>query len=467
MLSQAQRTTILELHTKGVSKREIARVLEISRVAVRKVLRSNSTEVPELQRPEKAEPYRQQILELFGKCKGNLVRVHEELIASGAEMSYPALTAFCRRHGIGQTPPVAAGQYHFEPGEEIQHDTSPHEVELAGKKRKVQTASAVLCYSRMVFFQCYPTFQRFDCKVFLADALRYFSGATERVMIDNTHVVVLRGTGRDMVPVPEMAGFAERFGFHFVAHEIGHANRSARVERPFWFIETNFLAGRTFSSWEDLNSQARQWCDKVNSTYKKHIRAVPRELFAVERLHLKPLPAWIPEVYRLQQRLVDIEGYIAVRTNRYSVPLEWIGRRVEVRETRDKVEIQLDARHLVTHRRIADAEHQRVMLAEHRPPRGQGASRPDPHPEEKAIVTAAPELADYVTGLKQRSRKAVTLALRQLLRLVREYPREPLLGAVREAARYGLYDLDRLERMILRRVAREYFLLDEGPHGDD
>ena len=71
-----------------------------------------------------------------------------------------------------------------------------------------------------------------------------------------------------------------------------------------------------------------------------------------------------------------------------------------------------------------------------------------------------PELADYVTGLKQHSRKVVTLALRQLLRLVREYPREPLLGAVREAARYGLYDLDRLERMILRRVAREYFLLD-------
>jgi transposase len=467
MLSQAQRITILELQAHGVSKREIARVLGISRVAVRKVLRENSTAVPELHRTEKAEAYRQQILELFGKCKGNLVRVHEELVAAGAEMSYPALTAFCRRHGIGQALPVAAGQYHFEPGEEMQHDTSPHEVELGGKKRKVQTASAVLCYSRMLFFQCYPTFQRFDCKVFLTDALRYFSGACQRVMIDNTHVVVLRGTGREMIPVPEMAAFAERFGFRFVAHELGHANRSARVERPFWFIERNYLAGRTFASWEDLNQQARQWCDKVNGTYKKHIRAVPRELFALERLHLKPLPSWIPEVYRLHQRLVDVEGYIAVRTNRYSVPLEWIGRRVEVRESRDKIEIQLDARRLVTHRRIAEAEHQRVMLAEHRPPRGQKAARPDPHPEEKAIVTAAPELADYVAGLKQRSRKVVTLALRQLLRLVREYPREPLLGAVREAARYGLYDLDRVERMILRRVAREYFLLNEGPHGDD
>ena len=117
MLSQAQRTTILELHGQGVGKREIARVLGISRVSIRKVLRSNSTTVPELQRLEKAEPYRQQILELFEKCKGNLVRVHEELLAGGAELSYPALTAFCRRHGIGYQPPVAAGQYDFAPGE--------------------------------------------------------------------------------------------------------------------------------------------------------------------------------------------------------------------------------------------------------------------------------------------------------------------------------------------------------------
>ncbi len=114
----------------------------------------------------------------------------------------------------------------------MQHDTSPHELELGGRKRKVQTASAVLCYSRMLFFQCYPTFRRFDCKVFLTDALRYMGGVTTRVMIDNTHVVVLRGSGRDMVPVPEMAAFGERFDFQFVAHAIGNANRSGRVERP-------------------------------------------------------------------------------------------------------------------------------------------------------------------------------------------------------------------------------------------
>ena len=395
------------------------------------------------------------------------MRVHEELTAVGAALSYPALTAFCRKQGIGQTPIVPSGRYHFDPGEEMQHDTSPHEVQVAGRKYMAQTASAVLCYSRLLFFQIHPTFQRFDCKVFLTDALRYAGGAPQRVMIDNTHVVVLRGTGREMVPVPEMAAFAERFGFQFVAHAIGDANRSARVERPFSFIENNFLAGRTFASWEDLNQQARQWCDRVNATYKKHIRAIPRELFAVERLHLKPLPGWIPEVYRLHQRVVDLEGYVSVNTNRYSAPVSWIGRRVEVRETKAKIEIQLDARSLVTHARVVEPMQQRVTRAEHRPPRGEGIKRSAPHPEEQAIIETAPEIVDYVAALKQRGRKVVALALRQLLRLLREYPREPFLAAVREAGQYGLYDLDRLERMILRRIARDYFLLDRShPNGD-
>ena len=490
-LSKAQRTAILELNVKKVSILEISRVLKISRPSVRGVLRSNSTNVPEIQRQEKAEPmrfqllrqYRKQILELLDSCKGNLARVHEELVRDGATLSYAALTAFCRRQGIGQKPVVPSGRYDFKPGEEMQHDTSPHEVEVGGRKYKAQTASGVLCYSHMLFFQINPTFQRFDCKVFLTDALRYMSGAPERVMIDNTHVAVLRGTGSEMIPVPEMEAFAERFGFRFVAHERGDANRSARVERDFHFIENNFLAGRTFASWDDLNEQARKWCDRVNATYKKHIRAIPRELFAIERVHLKPLPAWIPEVYRLHRRTVDIEGYVSVNSNRYSVPVSWIGRRVEVLaqelkahwETKNKIDFELDARNIVTHVRAATAQPRRITLAEHKPPRGEGVKRGDPraqelkahYPEEQAILAAAPEIAQYVAALKTKGRKVVALALRQLPRLVKQYPREPLPAAVREAAQYGLYDLDRLERMIPRRVERDYFLLTKDIKTDD
>ena len=94
-----------------------------------------------------------------------------------------------RSQGIGQKPIVPSGRYDFKPGEEMRHDTSPHEFEAGGRKYNVQTAQAILFYPRMLFFHINPTFQRFDCKVFLTDALRYMGGSVERAMIDNTHFV--------------------------------------------------------------------------------------------------------------------------------------------------------------------------------------------------------------------------------------------------------------------------------------
>jgi len=118
---------------------------------------------------------------------------------------------------------------------------------------------------------------------------------------------------------------------------------------------------------------------------------------------------------------------------------------VEVRETRDKLEIEMDARHIVTHARAVTPLSQRVTLAAASAARGEGVKRSDPHPEEKAIVEAAPETALYVAALKQKSRKVVALALRQLLRLLRNIrANRPGRGA--GSRPYGLYDLDRLER---------------------
>jgi transposase len=459
MLDQSTRAAILKLEQQGHSIRGIARAMKLSRGAVRQVLRSASELVPRPVRVEKATPYREQILELYASCKGNLVRVHEELVAAGAQLSYQALTAFCRRQGIGPERKRPVGEYHFEPGQEMQHDTSPHRVEIGGQLRLVQTASLVLCYSRMLFFQFFPTFTRFDCKVFLSDALQYFQGSCDSCMIDNTHVVVLQGTGRDMVPVPEMAAFAERYRFRFQAHEKGDANRSAHVERRFSYIENNFLAVRSFQDWDDANRQAWAWCDKVNAAFRSKLKASPRELFASECAYLKPLPPWVPPVYRLHQRLVDMEGYVSVGTNRYSVPDEFLGLAVEVRESKDQLEIYRGPRQIARHRRVLEPTGRKYRVPEHHRPRGQGRSlKPcDGCPEEKRLREQVPEIVPYLESLKKHYSGRATLPLRRLLRLVEDYPRRPLLEAIQSAAQYGLFDLERVETIILRKLAREYF----------
>ena len=458
MLDEATRKSILRFSEEGRGTRAIARAMGISRGAVRDVLRVGTSSVPRLSRAEKAEPYRDDILALYAACKGNLVRVHEELLAQGAAVSYQALTAFCRRHEIGREPPKPAGHYHFDAGQEMQHDTSPHDVTIGGRLVRAQTASVVFCYSRMRFVQIYPRFTRFVCKVFLTDALKYFEGACGTCMIDNTHVVVLRGTGRDMVPVPEMAAFGERYDFEWKAHAVGNANRSAHVERGFDHVEGNFLAGRQFVTWEDVNREAVLWCDKVNAKFRRHLSAAPRELFAVERVALKALPIWVPDVYDLHHRIVDTEGYVNVHCSKYSAPWKLIGRQLEVRESKDRLDLYLGPRCIGSHERLWGhmAERVRVTLPEHRPPRGE-RSLPAVPPEEHALLAAAPQIAGYLAALKKRERGRATLALRKLLRMVREYPREAFCTALETATQYGLFDLDRVERLILRNVARDFF----------
>ena len=462
MLDEGQRTTILKLAELGHAVRAIARTLQLSREAVKNVVDNGSATVPRILRPELCEPFRDQILEQYAACKGNLVRVHEELQAQGATFSYQALTGFCRRHSIGHGPKQPTGHYDFSPGQEMQHDTSPHKAKIGGVLKAVHIASLVLCYSRMIFIQLYPRFRRFECKLFLTAALKYFGYAASRCMIDNTHVVVLRGTGANMVPVPEMAAFAERLGFNFVAHEVGDANRSARVENPFNYAQKNFLVGRQFDDWDHGNREAVIWCDTVNAKYSSKLHASRRELFAAERPALKPLPIWVPEVYMLHNRIVNLEGYVHVQSNRYSVPYQLIGRRVEVREQADRIEVYDGPRLVATHARVAEPCLARVTNPGHRPPRGKGRATKGPCAEEQELLLAQPKLASYVQRIKKHQGGRCVRAMQRLLRMVRDYPQAPLLSAVSRAEQYGLFDLDRLERLILKQIATDYFVLSIG-----
>ncbi len=455
MLDEKTRNTILTLAAKKISNRQIAKLLKISRHSVKEVVASQSSQPKTILRLEKAEPYRDEILDLHAMCKGNLMRVHEELLAQGAQLSYPALTAFCRRHLIGTKPKQPAGRYSFGPGQEMQHDTSPHKAEIGGVVRKIQTASAVLCYSRMLFFQGYPRFRRFECKLFLTEAFCYFQGAAEETMIDNTHVIILRGTGKDMIPTAEMEAFAERYGMVFRAHAVGDANRSGRVERPFHYIENNFLAGRTFADWDDFNAQARAWCDAKNRTFKRHLKAVPIELYNVERSQLRPLPVWVPEPYLIHQRIVDVHAYVTVDTNRYSVPADWIGKGVQALEGAREIVITC-GRQSLTHTRHPQPEGKWITLPEHR--RQRRRKKGSDAPKELAVLLRrAPELASYLKTLRRRVKRSLGFALRQILRMLDDYPRQPVLDAIRDAEHYGLYDVDRLETMVLQRIGRDFF----------
>ena len=196
MTPREKRIAILEMHKHEGTVRGIAKALQTSPNTVRDVIASGNLERPSMKRKSQLAEHIERVRELHIACKGNVVRVHKELEKSGIVVGYTTVTEFCREQQIGVVEKVPAGKYHFEPGAEMQHDTSPHRVTIGGTERLLQVASVVLPHSRMIYAQGYPAFTRFHCKTFLTDAIRFFGGATTTCMIDNTHVVVAYGTGR-------------------------------------------------------------------------------------------------------------------------------------------------------------------------------------------------------------------------------------------------------------------------------
>ena len=464
MLDLDTRRAILQLQQRGLGVRAIARALRISRPSVRGVLALGTPEVPAIEREQIGAAHLDTLRGLYADCEGNRVRVWEEARKQGIAISYQALTAFLRRQGVGVKQKQAAGRYHFEPGEEMQHDTSPHDVKVGETVRRLQCASLVLCYSRLIFARVYPVWNRFHARMFLSEAIEHCGGAAARCMIDNSSVIIAHGTGKHAVAAPEMAALAERFDFHFVAHELGDANRSARVERPFHYIEHNFYPGRRFADLSDLNGQFATWCDQVNRSFRKRLGARPIELLAAERPLLKRLPLYIPEVYDLHQRMVDVEGFVCLHHNRYEVAPELIGRRVEVRESRDRVRIFHGSNEVAIHDRLEPGLEKRSLLPE-RPERRRARQHEHSLREEHELRAAGPEFGELITALRTHHGGRAVRPIRALHRLYLDYPTAALRTAIRHALGYGLTDLVRLEKMVLKQIAGDYFRL--RPPGDD
>jgi len=402
---------------------------------------------------------------VFARCRGNVVRVHEVLAQEHQlHLAYSSLTRWVREAEL-RTPPRRAGSYTFDPGAEMHHDTSPHRLAIAAQPVTAQCASLVLAYSRRLFMRYYPRFTRFEAKAFLADAFAFMDGACARCVVDNTSVLVASGAGPDAIFAPEMTAFARAYGVTFWAHRINDPDRKARVERPFAYIEGNFLAGRVFDDWDDLNAQALAWCiTTTNAKPKRALGMSPEAAYVLEKPHLIALPEHRPPVYQVFERIVDVTGFVSLDSNRYSVPERFVGKQVTVYKYPTEVQIYLRQRHLATHPRLVGQCDTKHILPGHHVVPGRHQRRRAPSPEEQSLRGDDERLDRYVGALKQRARGRGVRVLRRLLELKRTYPRSAFFTALDTALRYGMYDLARLEQLILRYVAGDFFALD---HDDE
>ena len=449
MIDPDRRKAIYQLHLAGVPQDKIGRQFHVSPRTVRTIIRQQGM-LPQTLRKDKIHIDPELLRRLYQQCDGWVQRVHEILVEDeGVQVSYPTLTRLVRELELGKPTKARCEHVPDEPGVEMQHDTSVYKVKLAGYPTRVIASLLYLRYSKRRYLKFYRAFNRFAMKCFLHEALMFWGYAAKQCIIDNTNLARLRGSGKQAVIVPEMASFAEHYGFQFLCHAIGHANRKAGEERSFWTVETNFLPGRSFQSLEDLNQQALEWATvRMEHRPASKTRLIPAKLFEHERHYLTELPAQLPAPYWPHERGTDEYGYVLFLGNYYWIP----GTKqedVKVLQYADRLKIYRQRTLLAEYPLPADG-----VKNAHFSPQGQPPPRYLPkhrhhgsQHEEQRLRALDPAVAAYVDFALQTPGIQRHRFLRELFALSRKVTPAVFAEALTRARRYRVVEMETLQRI--------------------
>src|SRR5512143_3038251 len=456
-MNDTLRAEIVARFRGGASLRRIARELRVSYHAVRRALHEIEQACSGCPMPQPAprgsqlDAHEPAIVALLTRYPDiTAQRILEELRPHGYTGGYTILSERVRQL---RPCPVVAPVRRFEtaPGEQAQMDYSTYDLDFSDEgRRRVHAFSYVLGYSRRQYLhfvaaQDFATTVREHSRAF-----EHLGGVAATCLYDNMKVVVSGYDGDQPVYNPRFLAFAAHYGFRPVACRPRRPQTKGKVERPFGYVESSLLGGRTFRGLEHLNETTLWWLAEVADVrVHRQTKARPIDRHAEERPHLVPLPARPFDAAEVVYRTVDAEGFVVYRQNFYSTPWRLIGQAVAVRVTEDELVIHdrvfvEAARHRLFPRTAAG---QRSHCKDHEPPRA-APRRSEQLAQRFAEFGAAG--TRFLEGLLAGSRSGKNQAER-VLSLAAAYPRTDVLSALERAVRYGAFSLQAVQRILAAR----------------
>jgi hypothetical protein len=187
-------------------------------------------------------------------------------------------------------------------------------------------------------------------------AFEFFNGVTQKVVIDNLKVGVLRHpSGEKALFHPRYLDLAAHYGFQPVACNIRKGNEKGRVENGVGYVKKNFLNGLDIPSLAAVNPAAIQWRDTIaNVRVHGETHRKPIDLFAQEKLRLKPLPMMPYDCAVV--RPIGANGccHVMFDTNRYSVPHLYASQKLTLKLYPDQLLLFHCEKLIATHLRSYD-----------------------------------------------------------------------------------------------------------------
>ena len=318
----------------GLTKETDSRIEEIAHAVFREVNGGDKGDDGN-SRDAMLLPHKGLIADWVDRENLTLTKVHMKLLRSGIETSYSSLYRFAQEHiGSGNSGTVRMAE--TEPGEvaEVDFGRLGYLYDNGLKRMRALHALVVtLVFSRYQYV--YVTHKQ-DLPALIGgieEAWEFFGGVTRRLIIDNMKAAVVKSSRYEPIFNRTFLEYSQYQGFIIDPAVARHPQGKATVERQIPYVRENFYKGEQFIDCEHVQREALKWCTdvagiRIHGTTRKRPKIVFEEqekaLLLPPREERFDIPKW-------GSVTVHPDHHIRFGNALYSLPTEYIGKKVEIR----------------------------------------------------------------------------------------------------------------------------------------
>lgn len=376
---------ILELHFQGHSMRNIAASTGNSRPKVAEIIKT--AEEKDIECPlteEMTDTWLSETLfpaktrEAKGRELPDLEYIHQELAKPNVTLSllHYEYEARCRNEGKIPYAYRTYCQYYTEyarkhkatmrikrkPGEIMEVDWAGATLSLidrdSGEKVKAFLFVATLPCSQYAYCEAFLSMKQEDWITAHVHAYNFFGGVTEILVPDNLKTGVKRAKRGEAVLNEQYQELAQHYGTVVIPARVRTPKDKASVEGTVGNLSTWIIASLrngVYFTLEELNVDIFKKLTEFNERpftkkYKQGNRIIAFE--EEEKFALRPLPQTPFKMATWKIATVQLDYMISVDSMFYSVPYEYIQNKVDVRVTKNLVEVFYKDSRIASHKRL-------------------------------------------------------------------------------------------------------------------
>ncbi len=213
-----------------------------------------------------------------------------------------------------------------------------------------------LSYSRKIFLRFYLNQQMSNFLRGHEAAFLDWGGVPRVLLYDNLKSLVLERQGDAIRFHPTLLEFSAHYRYEARPVAVARGNEKGRVERSIRYIRDNFFAAREWVDLEDLNNQARQWCDNQasNRPCPEDKKRIVQQVFEEEKNKLIKLPNDLFPTHEKEGVRVGKTPYVRFDLNDYSIPHSHVRKTLTVIGYPNKIVITNGAQVIAEHLRCYD-----------------------------------------------------------------------------------------------------------------